>query len=190
MRSGSGTSGARRTGRCAAGSDGHAVTSGEVGLRDFFPQDLDAAYRLDRQCFEPGIAYTRGQLRDFLGREGAVALAAGPGDGTLVAFAIGHAAGARGHVVTIDIAPGERRRGLGRRLLSELMRRLADAGARQVRLEVDPRNDSAVRFYERMGFRVTRTLPDYYGPGRDGLRMTRELGPARSGSRRGPSSSP
>jgi ribosomal-protein-alanine N-acetyltransferase len=166
------------------------VTSGEVWLRDFRPQDLEAAYRLDQQCFEPGIAYTRGQIRDFLGRGGAVALAAAAEDGALVAFAIGHAAGARGHIVTIDIAPGERRRGLGRRLLSELMNRLADAGARQMRLEVDPRNDSAVRFYERMGFRATRGLPDYYGPGRDGLRMTLEMRGTRTDSRREPSSSP
>jgi ribosomal-protein-alanine N-acetyltransferase len=166
------------------------VTRGQVRIRDFRPPDLEAAYQLDQRCFEPGIAYTRGQIRDFLTRDGAIALAADSGDGALVAFAIGHATGARGHVVTIDIASGERRRGLGRRLLSDLMNRLAAAGARHVRLEVDPRNGDAVRFYEHMGFRAARTLRDYYGPGRDGLRMTREVSGARNGSRKEPSSSP
>jgi ribosomal-protein-alanine N-acetyltransferase len=165
------------------------VASDEVRVRDFRPQDLEAAYRLDQQCFEPGIAYTRGQIRAFLEGEGAMALVAEGRDG-LVAFAIGHAAGSRGHVVTIDIERGERRRGLGRRLLSELMGRMAAAGARDVRLEVDPRNGDAVRFYESMGFRAARTLPDYYGPGREGLRMTRRLERARPGSRREPSFSP
>ncbi len=153
------------------------------GVRDFAPGDLEEAYRLDRSCFEDGIAYTRGQIRDFLGREGAIALAADADDGTLAAFAIGHVAGSRGHVVTIDVAAAYRRHGLGHRLLSEVKARMAAAGAREVRLEVDTRNTAAIRFYERMGFRAVRTLPDYYGPGRDGLRMTRRL-------RAGPSPSP
>ena len=52
---------------------------------------------------------------------------------------------------------------------------MGNAGAREIRLEVDIQNEAAVRFYERMGFRTARTLPDYYGPGRDGFRMTRKL---------------
>ena len=150
--------------------------SGPDEIRDLRPDDLEEAYLLDQTCFEDGIAYTRGQIRDFLNREGAIALAADGEDGSLAAFAIGHVAGSRGHVVTIDIAAPHRRHGLGRRLLSELKARMAAAGARDVRLEVDRRNTAAIRFYERMGFRATRTLPDYYGAGLDGLRMTRRLG--------------
>ena len=52
----------------------------------------------------------------------------------------------------------------------------AAVGAREVRLEVDLRNAAAIRFYQRMGFREKRRLPDYYGRGLDGLRMVRELG--------------
>ncbi len=84
-------------------------------------------------------------------------------------------AGRRGHVVTIDIAAAARRRGLGARVFEELLARMARAGACDVRLEVDARNTNALRFYERMGFRTTRKLPDYYGVGLEGLRMTRKL---------------
>jgi len=77
--------------------------------------------------------------------------------------------------VTIDGAAAARRRGLGARVLEELLARMARAGAREVRLEVDVRNTNAMRFYERMGFRATRKLPDYYGWGREGLRMTKKL---------------
>lgn len=52
---------------------------------------------------------------------------------------------------------------------------MARAAARDVRLEVDVRNTNALRFYERMGFKTTRKLPDYYGAGLEGLRMTRKL---------------
>lgn len=157
-------------------------------IRDLRPADLEEAYRLDQTCFEEGIAYTRGQIRDFLTRDGAIALAADAEGGSLAAFAIGHVAGSRGHVVTIDIAASHRRHGLGQRLLSQLKARMAAAGAREVRLEVDKRNEGAIRFYERMGFRAVRTLRDYYGAGFDGLRMTRRLERVRPGSRTAPSS--
>jgi len=141
-------------------------------LREFLPGDLEAAYGLDQICFEPGIAYSRSELRGFLARAGSVALIAEDG-GTLAGFAIGHRRGAKGHVVTIDIAPGYRRRGAGRILLAELLRRLEEGGARAIRLEVDARNTGAIRFYERMGFHATRTLVGYYDVGIDGLEMVR-----------------
>lgn len=141
-------------------------------LREFLSEDLEAAFALDQICFEPGIAYSRSEIRGFLSRAGSVALIADDG-GALAGFAIGHRRGAKGHIVTIDVAPGWRRRGAGKVLLTELLRRLAEAGAREIRLEVDARNAGAIRFYQQMGFRATRELKDYYDEGIDGLEMVR-----------------
>jgi ribosomal-protein-alanine N-acetyltransferase len=142
-------------------------------LRAARARDLDALFALDQACFEPDIAYTRGQLRDLLSRPHAVSLVAEV-DGALAGFAIGHRTGGRGHVVTLDVAGGRRRQGVGRELMRELVERLESAGARLIRLEVDLRNAGAIRFYERLGFRETRRLVDYYGDGLDGLEMVRE----------------
>ena len=141
-------------------------------LRGFRTEDLEAAFELDQACFERGIAYSRSELRGFLSRAGSVALIAEDA-GALAGFAIGHSRGAKGHIVTIDIAPGRRRRGTGKLLLTELLRRLGDGGARQIRLEVDVRSVGAIRFYEQMGFQATRKLADYYGEGIDGLEMVK-----------------
>jgi ribosomal-protein-alanine N-acetyltransferase len=145
----------------------------DIHLRNVRKGDLEALYRLDQACFEPDIAYTRGQLRDLLSRDQAVGLVAEV-EGALSGFAIGHRTGGRGHVVTLDVAGGYRRRGVGRVLLRELVERLERAGARTVRLEVDLRNVGAIRFYERLGFRETRRLRGYYGDRLDGLEMVRE----------------
>lgn len=155
-----------------APSDASAHTT-EIRIRDFGPRDLEAAYALDQLCFEPDIAYTRGQLRFFLARPDASGLIAETDEG-LTGFAIGHRSGGNGHIVTIDIAASHRRRGVGRALLTEMVRRLEAAGARRVRLEVDLRNPSAIAFYQSVGFRETRRLRDYYGRGLDGLAMVRE----------------
>jgi ribosomal-protein-alanine N-acetyltransferase len=145
----------------------------DLALRPIRKRDLEALFQLDQACFEPDIAYTRGQLRDLLSRPHAVGLVAEV-NGALAGFAIGHRTGGRGHVVTLDVAGGRRRQGVGRELMRRLVDRLESAGARLIRLEVDLRNGGAIRFYERLGFRETRTLRDYYGDGLDGLEMVRE----------------
>jgi ribosomal protein S18 acetylase RimI-like enzyme len=143
-----------------------------IRLREFLPDDLEAAWELDQVCFERGIAFSRAEIRDFLAKPGRVALTAEAG-GELVGFAIAARRGIRAHIVTIDVAASERRRGLGRKLLSEMLRRLEADGAQQVRLEVDVRNAAAMRFYEKMGFTPTRRLRGYYGQGLDGQEMVR-----------------
>ena len=144
-------------------------------LRPVTFADIEALYALDQVCFEPGIAYSRGELRRFLGIATAQGVLADE-DGTLAGFAVGYLTRRRtAHVVTLDVGPARRRRGLGRDLLEALLARLARAGALEARLEVSTENAGAIAFYEKLGFRIRRPLPGYYGPGRDGLEMERDL---------------
>jgi len=156
--------GARRKG--TAGKPG-------VTLRDVERRDLEAMYHLDRRCFEPGIAFTRAQIAAFLeleSLEGVVAVSRG----RLVGFGIGYLRRpGQGGVLTLDVDPEHRRRGLGRALFTELLARLERAGASQVRLEVDVRNAGALAFYRSFGFRKLGGISDYYGEGRDAFEMER-----------------
>jgi ribosomal-protein-alanine N-acetyltransferase len=154
-----------------AGAEKHQAAT----IRPVTFKDIEALYSLDQVCFPPGIAYSRGELRRFLGIATAQGVLADR-DGTLVGFAVGYLTRRRtAHVVTLDVGPGERRRGLGKALLETLLERLALAGAVEARLEVSTENTGAIAFYEKLAFRVRRPLPGYYGPGRDGLEMERGL---------------
>jgi ribosomal protein S18 acetylase RimI-like enzyme len=42
-------------------------------------------------------------------------------------------------------------------------------------LEVSSRNDAAIRFYEKLGYRVVDFLPGYYGGSEDAYGMTLRL---------------
>jgi ribosomal protein S18 acetylase RimI-like enzyme len=66
--------------------------------------------------------------------------------------------GKRGWVGGFGVVPRWRGRGLGRRLMSELVARARAAGLRRLSLEVLEGNTAAVRLYERFGMRVTRDL--------------------------------
>lgn len=56
------------------------------------------------------------------------------------------------------VHPSDQHRGLGRRLMAETFARFP--GARRHRLEVEPRNAKAIRFYEREGFTQVDVIAD------------------------------
>jgi ribosomal-protein-alanine N-acetyltransferase len=155
-------------------SDTVSARPGPV-LRSVRPEDLPRLRTLDRLCFEPGIAYSQREIRRFLELPGAESVLAETAD-ELAGFALGYPdAPDLARVVTLDVHPAFRRHGLGRRLLRELLARLAAAGAARALLEVDVRNSGAIGFYRREGFRKTGRLPSYYGRGRDAFEMTRNF---------------
>ena len=60
------------------------------------------------------------------------------------------------HLASIGVHPDLRNRGIGTRLLHDVLRRALAAGARFLALEVDLRNRGARALYRREGFGVVR----------------------------------
>ncbi len=70
--------------------------------------------------------------------------------GTVMAGYDGH----RGWINYLAVDPARRRAGLGRRLVDEAVRLLAERGCAKVNLQIREGNDAAVAFYERLGFGI------------------------------------
>ncbi|HEX9689377.1 MAG TPA: N-acetyltransferase [Thermoanaerobaculia bacterium] len=150
------------------------ATARDPLLRGADAGDLRRLWQLDRICFEPGIAYSQGELRRFFELPGAQCVVA-EGRGEIAGFALGYPDPPDvARVVTLDVHPSSRRRGLGKRLLEMLLEGLAAAGAVRAVLEVDIRNSGAIAFYRTLGFRKTGRIAAYYGPGLDAFEMMRE----------------
>jgi ribosomal-protein-alanine N-acetyltransferase len=143
--------------------------------RDLDLLDIDAMVALDRRCFPSSQAYDS-LVFHYLFQFPRVARGAFEG-GTLAGFVFATWNALRtGHIVTIDIDKKHRRLGLGTSLMKQTEAELVRRGARKVFLQVDRENEGAIAFYLHLGFGVYRELPNYYGPGRDGFLMVREIG--------------
>ncbi|MGC9192226.1 MAG: ribosomal protein S18-alanine N-acetyltransferase [Conexivisphaera sp.] len=81
----------------------------------------------------------------------------------------------KGHVISIAVDEGHRRRGLGRALMVEGMKALRSRGCSEVYLEVRVGNEPAISLYRGLGFRVVRRIPGYYRDGEDAFVMARSL---------------
>ena len=81
-----------------------------------------------------------------------------------------------GHIVTIDVAPEQRRRGVGRLLMNAILLACREAKAESLRLEVAVDNDAALAFYKRLGFTETGRIPGFYMGTLDALTMELQFG--------------
>jgi [ribosomal protein S18]-alanine N-acetyltransferase len=150
-----------------------------IHLRDYGPEDFDALHQLDQLCFDPLIAYSRAELDFFINRPTSITVLAvdtAIENEPLAGFIIvDHERPKSGHIITIDVADGYRRQGVGTDLIRAAEGRSVAAQRKAMLLEVAVANHAARKFYERHGYVVLRKLPDYYKRGGDALLMGKNL---------------
>ncbi|MCC3376599.1 ribosomal protein S18-alanine N-acetyltransferase [Cohnella sp. REN36] len=82
------------------------------------------------------------------------------------------------HVTNIAVREAYRGRGLGERLLREMMKTAHFLGARRMTLEVRVTNERAQRLYRKLGFSPSGLRPGYYSDNQeDALIMWADLDP-------------
>lgn len=155
-----------------------------LNLRLAAREDIEALFALDQACFRPGIAYSKSELQYLVFHPRSRSVIAEDESG-VAGFAVLQLVlekGRRiGHVVTIDVSPAWRRRGVGRLLMNELLSFCREADAGLLRLEVAVDNQGALAFYRLLGFQERGRLRGFYLGKLDALQMVLELRPAAAG---------
>jgi [ribosomal protein S18]-alanine N-acetyltransferase len=165
----------------------------EFALREFRRADFDSLWRIDQECFAPGIAYSRTELAAYIRLRGAfTVVAVPPPDGPekrgqnarafvepppiVLGFIVAQAnRRGIGHILTIDVPPASRRFGIGSKLLATAEDRLCAAPCHCVMLETAVDNSAALAFYKRHQYSVVKTIPRYYSNGVDAFVLEKEL---------------
>jgi ribosomal-protein-alanine N-acetyltransferase len=164
----------RRSSPTPSGDAGATMAHVAIELRDYRPDDFESLWRMDQQCFPPGISYSQQELRGFIQHRGSFTLIATNEKEELQGFIVAHC-GVSGHIVTIDVGPGARRSGVGSLLLRRAEERMRGAKCRFVDLETAVDNRGALAFYKRHGYDVIYTWPRYYSNGVDALVLKKNL---------------
>jgi ribosomal protein S18 acetylase RimI-like enzyme len=146
----------------------------KITLRAYAPADFETLYEIDQACYEPAIAYSRRELRNYLRFPGADCLVA-EADGNIVGFVVTAHGKSWGYIVTIDVLSPYRRHGIGTMLLAEAERHLAADGVREIALETATDNASAIAFWQKHGYRKRGVKKGYYPGGRDAFSMNKLL---------------
>jgi ribosomal-protein-alanine N-acetyltransferase len=149
-----------------------------LALRAMRPADVPAVMAIERAAFDTGwapTAFERELSTNQMARY--IVLARGEGEAeTLIGFAGLWLMLDEAHVVTVALAPAERRRGLGRLLVHGLVTLAMESGMSVATLECRVSNDVARALYGRYGFYEVGMRKKYYSDnGEDGVIMTTEL---------------
>ncbi|MDH7596676.1 MAG: N-acetyltransferase [Methanothrix sp.] len=134
-------------------------------------EDLDRIVEIERLCFPEEVLFTRG-LFSFLLRNATALVAC---DDEIMGFVIGYLSGRTGVIYTLDVPPDHRRKGVGSALLDAIEREMQAAGARRFRLEAAISNTAALNLYRRAGYVDGELLRNYYGYGKDAVRLWKEV---------------
>jgi ribosomal-protein-alanine N-acetyltransferase len=134
-------------------------------IEDASIRNLDKLYELEAECFKQE-AFGKQQIANLLTGYNSVSLVARI-DGEITGFIIGMIYVERdvlvGHILTIDVSPAYRRKGIGLQLLQEIEKLFMGKGAKTCYLEVREHNLAALKLYEKSGYREAGKLKNYYG---------------------------
>lgn len=141
-----------------------------LNLVTMSPHHLDDLAKLEQLCFaEP---WTREGLAAELSSDTAVFLVAEYA-GETAGYAGMHCVCGECYVDNIAVFPKFRRKGIGRALTRELLRRAKIQGAKFLSLEVRPSNTAALRLYQSLGLKqVGRRKNFYRSPTEDAIILT------------------
>jgi ribosomal-protein-alanine N-acetyltransferase len=144
-------------------------------LRPYTPQDFESLYQIDLLCYDSEIAYSRPQMKAYLKFPGAECVISETDRGKIAGFCLAAHKARLGYVITMDVLPRYRRRGVATSLLAEIERRLASARVSEVWLETATDNQPAIAFWQKCGYRKRGTRKGYYPGGRDAYSMQKVL---------------
>lgn len=136
--------------------------------------ELDAVAALHARCF-PDEPWNRTDLALILAAPGSLGLAVERRAGGLAGFLLLRRTAGEAEILTIGVAPEDRRSGLASRLIESGLTALLAEGITQVFLEVGADNPAAEALYRRFGFRAVGRRPRYYRRGADALVLRLDL---------------
>ena len=136
-----------------------------IVIEDASLRMLKDLHDIEKQSFKEE-AFSKHQIALLLSDYNAISLVAKV-DGEIAGFAIGRIdldqSRLVGHIMTLDVAPAYRRKGVAAKLMIEIESILKQRNASECVLEVREDNAAALSLYEKLGYIRTSRLDYYYG---------------------------
>lgn len=143
---------------------------GEAKVRPACEEDIPTLWEIERGCFAD--PYPLPLLHSLLTLHAETFLVAENDGGMPIGYTV---AAVRwqlvGHILSIAVVPSHQRRGIGKRLLQELLGKLWGIGVKEIRLEVRESSRAARHLYEKSGFKAIYVVERYYPDGENAIVM-------------------
>jgi len=137
---------------------------------------LDKLYQIEEQCFDQE-AFTKRQIAYLLTDYNTIGLVA-KANNDIAGFIIAQVEIENeilfGHIITVNVSPPYRRKGIAKKLLHEIESILKQKGIAECHIEVREDNNPAIKLYEKLNYQKIGKLEKYYG-NKHGLYLKKKL---------------
>ncbi|MHA2203051.1 MAG: GNAT family N-acetyltransferase [Candidatus Hodarchaeales archaeon] len=146
----------------------HSFDDIEIRIRAGKIEDADKLNEIEKACFPNELRYGPSVLAVLLSMTPiyTVLTVRIAENSEIIAFAIGEQDDndeSLGRIISIQVNPPFWRKSIGKRLLLELETKLQEEyGIRYFELQVHFKNEKAIRFYQKNGYKKTSLLRNYY----------------------------
>jgi [ribosomal protein S18]-alanine N-acetyltransferase len=145
-------------------------------IRDATRRDLPKIMQIERRAFDQPWTYDS-FLREFslpFSRT-IIAIANGDKSETIAGYLCRWLVVDECHILNVAVDPVARQKGIGMRLMTDVIAEATDRGATVITLEVRRSNLPARGLYRKLEFQERRLRRNYYGPGEDAIVMELQL---------------
>ena len=135
-----------------------AVLKPGTSLRPMTEDDVDQVMAIETAIYD--FPWTRGIFQDCLSVGYCCWIYEEQDE--IRAYGVMSVAASEAHILTIVVRSSDQQRGLGRQMLSHLLRLASQRKVKTMLLEVRPSNDPAIHLYQSIGFSEVGIRKDYY----------------------------
>ena len=126
---------------------------------------LDKLFKIEEQCFDQE-AFTKRQIAYLLSDYNTISLIAKL-ESEIAGFILAQIEIENdtlfGHIITINVVPAFRKKGIGSKMMQEMEAILKQKGISECHLEVREDNSPAFKLYQNSGYQKIGRLEKYYG---------------------------
>jgi len=144
-------------------------------LEEFSISDLDEIIEIEKNSFPNRVAFSREYLQKLYQNypEGFVVAKI---EKEIVGYGIGQIKGDWGEIISLAVKSNWREKGIGTFLAKFLINNFQKKGVNSVLLHVRKKNETAISFYQKLGFKILKKIKNYYLYGDVAFLMEKELG--------------
>jgi len=157
-----------------------------IKLRKFEFSDLNQVIEIEKVSFPKRQVYSRHRFERYF-KEYPEEFIIAENKGKVVGYTICELKNDSAEIISLAVASTWRQKGIGKALTSFLINHFKESGIKEIFLHVRIKNKVAVSFYQKFGFKILKTIKNYYQNGGDAylMKLSLHLNPRSASPRSG-----
>lgn len=139
-----------------------------LSIRKLSPDDLNQVLKINRNSFKepwPKNEFEKYPDSSFVAEQ----------EGRIAGFAVGKISGNEATLKLIAVNPDFRGEGVGKSLMEYIFKYFSENGAKEISARSRLHNEAGCAFLKSFGFKIVKTVENYYLDGEDAYLMIKKL---------------